>query len=39
VNLQAVAAMLDDVRIDEARNETLANERFAQSLSQLSGNV
>ena len=39
VNLQTVAAMLDDIRIDEARNETLTNQRFAQPLSQMSGDV
>lgn len=39
VNLQTVAAMLDDIRIDETRNETLTNERFAQPLSQMSGDV
>jgi hypothetical protein len=31
--------MLDDIRIDEAGNETFTNERFAQPLSQLSGDV
>ena len=39
VNLQTVAAMLNDIRIDEARNETLTNERFAQPLGQMSGDV
>jgi hypothetical protein len=39
VNLQTVAAMLDDIRIDEARNETFTNERFAQPLGQVSGDV
>jgi hypothetical protein len=39
VNLQTVAAMLDDIRIDESRNETLTNKRFAQPLGQMSGDV
>lgn len=39
VNLQAVAAVLDNVGIDEARNDAVANKAFAEALRKKSSPV
>jgi hypothetical protein len=39
VDLQGVAAVFDDVGIDKARHDALANEGFAQLLGKDSGGI